>query len=73
MTKQLELGLLQKEIYEAFDKKIQQEINKGINVNIKFVRDSMGLLIEFVDWYNEDSEKTPITQDEIEMFIKEKI
>lgn len=29
-------------------------------------------LVNFVEWYNEDKEKTPITIDEINLFIKEK-
>lgn len=31
------------------------------------------LLLNFLDWYNEDAEKTLITEDEIDLFIKEKI
>ena len=30
------------------------------------------ILIDFQDWHNEDEEKTPITEGEIDLFIKEK-
>ena len=31
------------------------------------------LLIDFMDWYNEDKSLNQITEDELELFIKEKI
>lgn len=31
------------------------------------------LLLDFMEWYNEDAEKTPVTNDEIDLFIKEKL
>lgn len=40
---------------------------------IQRVSNRRELLLNFLDWYNEDAEKTPITEDEIDLFIKEKI
>jgi len=40
---------------------------------IQRVSNRRELLLNFLDWYNEDAEKTPITEDEIDLFIDEKI
>ena len=40
---------------------------------IQIVSERSELLFNFIDWYNEDAEKTPITEDEIELFKKEKL
>jgi len=42
-------------------------------LRIGIVSNRRELLLNFLDWYNEDEEKTPITEDEIDLFIKEKI
>ena len=31
------------------------------------------LLFDFMEWHNEDAEKTPVTNYEIDLFIKEKL